>query len=92
LHLWEEVNIALPACRNFWNWRIWFCGVQLKYNKGTEPIRFCKISWRSFSSVCVYWTLMLQASWMIPWLALVYYTWQCCPRWSTEVGQWNDWR
>jgi len=92
LHLWEDVNIALSARRLSWNWRIWFSGVLLKYNKGKELILPWKVLWRSFSSFCVYWTQMLGASAIFPWLALVYSTLQSSPRCSTEVGQWNDWR
>jgi len=91
LHLLENVNIALPAGRRSWNGRIWFGGVQLKYNTGKQGIRHWKVLSRSFSSLWIYWTQMLWASGMTPWLALVYSTLQSRPRRSTEVGLWNGW-
>jgi len=87
--LLKKVDNAFPAGRRFWNWTIWFGGVQLKYNTGKEQTRPCKVLSRSFSSLCVYWTPMLWDSGMIPWLALVYSTLQSSPRCSTEVGLWN---
>jgi len=91
LRLLENVDIAVPAGRLFWNWMIWFGGVQLKYNTGKEGIYPWKVISRSFSSLCVYWTQMLWASGMTTWLALVYSTLQSSPRRSTEVGLWNGW-
>jgi len=91
-HLIEKVDNAFPAGRHFWNWRIWFGGVQLKYHTGKEGIRPWKVLSRSFSSICVYWTQMLWASYLIPCLALVYSTLQSSPGRSTDVGQWNGWR
>jgi len=91
-HLLEKVDNAFPAGRCCWNWRIWFGGVQLKYNTGKEGICPWKVLSRSFSSLCVYWTKMLWAFGMIPWLALVYSTLQSSPRHSTEVGLWNGGR
>jgi len=91
LHLLDKVNIAFPAGQCSWYWRIWFGGVQLKCNTGKEGIRPWKVLSRSFSSLCISWTLMLWASGMIPWLALVYSTLQSSPRPSTEVGLWNGW-
>jgi len=92
LHLLGNVDIAWPAGRRSWTWRIWFCGVQLKYNTGKEGISPWKVLSRSFSSLCVYWTQMLWASGMTPSLALVYSTLQSSPRCSTEVGLWNGWQ
>jgi len=92
LNLSERVNIALPVGRCSRHWRIWFGGVQLKYNTGKEGICPWKVISRSFSSLCVYWTPMLWASGMIPWLELLYSTLQSSPRRSTEVGQWNGWQ
>jgi len=92
LHLLAKVDIAFPAGKCSWNWRIWFGGVQLKYNTGKQGIRPWKGLSRSFSSLCVYRTQMLLASGMIPWLALVYSTLQSSPRRSTEVGVWNGCR
>ena len=89
LHLFDKVDIDFPAGRHTWNWRIWFGGVQLMYNTGKEGIRLCKVLSRSFYSRWVYWTQMLWASGMIPWLTLVYSTLQSSPRCSTEVGLWN---
>jgi len=91
-HLLKMVDIALPAGRHCWNWRIWFGGVQLKNNTGKEGIRPWSVLSRSFSSLSVYWTQLLWALGMIPWLALVYSTLQSSPRCSTDVGQWNGWR
>jgi len=91
LHLLEKANIAFPAGRRSWNRRIWFGGVQLKNNTGKDGIRPWKVLLRSFSSLCVYWTQMLWASGMIPWLALGFSTLQSSPRRSTEVGLWNGW-
>jgi len=92
LHHLEKVDNAFLAGRRSWNWRIWFGGVQLKYNTGKERIHPWKVLLRSFSSLCVYWTHMLWASHIIPWLALVYSTLQSSPKRSTEVRQWNGWR
>jgi len=92
LHLSENVDIGLLAGRRSWNWSIWSSGVQLKYNTGKEGIRPWKVLSRSFSSLCIYWTQMLWASGMTPWLALVYSTLQSSPRRSTEVGLWNGWQ
>jgi len=91
LHLLEKVNNAFPGGRRSWNWRIWFGGVQLKYNTGKEWICSSKGLSRSFSSLCVYYTQTLWTSGTIPWLALVYSTLQSSPRRSTEVGLWNSW-
>jgi len=91
-HLLEKVDNAFPAGRRSWNWRIWFGGVQLKYNAAKKGILPWKVLSWSFSSLCVYLTQMLWASGMIPWLALVYSTLQSSPRRSTEVGLWNGWR
>ena len=91
LHLLEKVDKAFLAGKRSWNWKIWFGGVQLKYNTGKEGIHPWKVLSRSFSSLCVYWTLLLWASSMIPWLALVYSTLPSSLRRSTEVGLWNDW-
>jgi len=87
LHLLENVDIALPAGRCSWNWRIWFCGVQLKYNTGKEGIRPWKVLSRSLPSLCVYWTQMWWASGMIPWLALVYSTLQSSPCYGGAKSQ-----
>jgi len=92
LHLLEKVDIAFPAGRRSGNWRIWFGGVQLEDNTGKQAIRPWKVLSRSFSSRCIYCTLTLWASGMIPLLALGYSTLQSSPRRSTEVGLWNDWR
>jgi len=92
LHLLEKVDFDLPAGRPSWIWRILFGGVQIKYNTGKEAIRPWKVLSRSFSSLCIYWTQMLWASGMIPWLALVFSTLQSSPRRSTDVGLWNSWR
>ena len=89
LHLFEMVDIAFPACRRSWNWRIWFGGVQLKYNTGMEGTRPWKVLSRSFSWLCIYWTKMLWASGIIPWFALVYSILPSSPRRSTEVGLWK---
>jgi len=91
LHLLEQLNIDLPAGRRFWNWRIWFGGVQLKYNTEKEEICPWKVLSKSFSSLWVYWTQMLWSSGMIPWLALLYSTLQSSPRCWTGVGLWNGW-
>jgi len=91
LHLLEKVDNTFPAGRLSWNWMIWFCEVQLKYNTGKEGIRPWKVLSKSFSSLCVYWSQMLWAAGMIPWLALVYSTLQSSPRLSTEVGLWDGW-
>jgi len=91
LHLLEKVENAFPAGRRSWNWRIWCGEVQLVYTTGGEGIHPWKVLWRSFSSLCVYWTQMVWASGMILWLALVYSTLQSSPRCSTEVGFWNGW-
>ena len=91
-HLLRKVHNAFPAGRSSWNWRIWFGGVQLKYHTRKRGICPGKVLSRSFSSLCVYWTQMLWASGMIPWLAFVYSTLQSGPRHSTDVGQWNGWR
>ena len=92
LHLLQKVDIVFPAGRNFWNWRIWFGGAQLKNNTGKQGIGPWKKLWRLFSSLCVYWTQMSWASGMIHWFALVYYMLQSSPRCSTEVVLWNGWR
>ena len=91
LHLLENIDIALQAGKRRLNWTIWFGRVQLKYNTGKEGICPWKVLSRSFSSLCVYWTQMLWALGMTPWLALVYSTLQSSPRCSTEVGLWNGW-
>jgi len=91
-HLLEKVNNASQAGRGAWNWRIWFSGAQLEYTTGEEGIRPLKVLSRSFSSLCVYWTQILWASGMIPWLALVYSTMQSSPRHLSDVGQWNGWQ
>jgi len=91
-HLVEKVDNAFPAGRRYWNWRIWFGGVQLKYNRRKEGTRPWKVLSRSFSSLCGYRAQMLWDSGMIPWLALVYSTLQSSPRRSTEVGLWNGWQ
>jgi len=92
MHLIERVDNAFPTGRKSFNWRIWFGGVQLKYNTWTQGMRPWKVLPRSFSSLCLSWTQMLWASGMIPWLALVYSTLQSSPRRSTEVGLWNSWQ
>jgi len=89
LHHLEKVNMVFPAGRRSWNWRIWFGGVQLKYNTGNEGTRPLKVVSRSQS---IYWTQMLWDSGMTPWLASVYSTLQSSPRCSTDVGQWNGWQ
>jgi len=68
LHLLEKVDIVFLAGRHSWNWRIWFGGVQLKYNIGKEGRRPWKVLSRSLS---VYWTQMVWDSGMISWLASV---------------------
>jgi len=92
LHLFEMVNIAFLAGWHYWNWRIWFSGVQPKYMTGKERICPWKVLSRSFSSLCVFCTQMSWASDMILLLALVYSTLQWSPRRSTEVLFWNGWR
>jgi len=89
LHRLEKVDMVFPAGRRSWNWRIWFGGVQLKYNTGKEGTRPWKVLSRSLS---VYWTQMSWDSGMSPSLASVYSTLQSSPRRSTDVGQWNGWR
>jgi len=89
LHLLEKVDIDFPAGRHSWNWRIWFGGVQLKYNTWKEGTRPWKVLSRSLS---VFWTQMVRDSGMIPWLASVYSTLQSSPRRSTDVGQWHGWQ
>ena len=91
-HLFKKVDNTFPAGQRSWNWRIWLGGVQLNYNAGKEGTHPWKVLSRSFSLLCGYWTQMLWASGMIPWLALVYSTLQSSPRRSTEVGLWYGWR
>jgi len=90
-HIILKADNTFLAGRRSWNCRIWFCGVQLKYNTGKEGIGPRKVLSRSFSSLCVYWTQMLWASGKIPWLALIYSTLQSSPRCSTGVRLWNGW-
>jgi len=80
LHLLENVDIALPAGERCWDWRIWFGGVQLKFNTRNDGIRPWKVLSRSFSSLWVYWTQMIWASGVIRWLASVYSTLRSSPR------------
>jgi len=87
----EKVDNAFLAGRYSCNLSIWFSGVHLKYNTSQGGIPPRKVLSRSFSSLCEYWTQMLWASGMIPWLALVCSTLQSSPRRSTEVGLWNGW-
>jgi len=89
LHLLEKFDIVFPAGRCIWNCRIWFGGVQLKYNTGKEGILPWKVLSRSLST---YWIQMIWDPGMIPWLASLYSTLQSSPRCSTDVGQWNGWR
>jgi len=53
LHFLDKADIALLAGRLSWYWRIWFDGVQLKYNRGKEGICPEKVLSRSFCSLCV---------------------------------------
>jgi len=91
LHLIEKVDNDFLAGGRVWHWKIWCSRVQLKYITGKEWIGPWKVLSRSFSSLCIYWTQMLFASGMIPWLALEYSTLQSSSRCSTEVGLWNGW-
>jgi len=91
LHLFEPVNNASLLGRCSWNHTIWFSGVYQRYNTGKEGICPWKVLLRSFSSLCLYWTQILWASCMIPWLALVYSTLQYSPRCSTDISLWNGW-
>jgi len=91
-NLVEKVNNGFPAGRSSWIRRTWFCEVQLKYTRGIDGVHPCQVLSRSFSSLCIYWTQMLWAWGMIPWLALVYCTLQSSSRSSTHVGLWHDWR
>jgi len=90
-HHLENVNFAFPAGSHSCNWRIWFGGVQEKYITWKEGIHPCKVSSWSCSSPCIYWTKMLWASGMIPWLVFIYSTSQSSPRQSTEIGLWSGW-
>jgi len=89
LQLVDKVDIITPMGRRSWNWRIWFGGVQLKYDTGTEGSWPWKVLLRLLS---IYWTQMLWDSGLITCLALVYSALQSSPRRSTDVGQWNGWR
>jgi len=91
LRFLDVVDIAFPAGKCSSKWRIWISGVQLKYDTGKGAICPRRVLSRSFSSLCIYWTPMLWASDMIPWLTLVYSTLQSTSRCSTEVGLWNGW-
>jgi len=71
LHCLEKIERVFPAGRCSWKWRIWFCGVQLKYDTGKKASQ----RWKVLSmSPFVYGIQMLWDSGMMPCLSSVYST------------------